>query len=76
MKAGKKQIMKEYLIMLLVFTGLIFLFKWFIGSLLVAWLIVGRAALAKKGVDLSGDGLASYWFYFAWPYYINKYDNL
>lgn len=68
--------MKEYLIMLLVFTGLILLFEWFIGSLLVAWLIVGRAALTKKDVDFSGSDLASYWYYFAWPYYINKYDNI
>ncbi|WP_338854000.1 hypothetical protein WE348_20445 (plasmid) [Alteromonas macleodii] len=62
--------MKEYLVMLLVFMGSILLFGWFIGSLIIAWIIIGRAALYTKGVNLANEGIVSYLFYSAWPYYL------
>ena len=68
--------MKEYLVMLLVFMGTIFLLGWFVGTLFIAWIIIGRAALLKKGVNLGNDGLASYWFYFAWPFYLAKFKTV
>lgn len=64
---------KEYPVMLFVFMGALFILGWALGSLLVAWFIVGRAALYKKGVDLHEDGIMSYWFYFAWPFYVRKF---
>ena len=67
--------MKEYLLMLFVFMGAIFLFGWFFGTLLISWIIVGRAALKKEGVHLGSDGLSSYWFYLAWPVYMAKLRN-
>ena len=67
--------MKEYIVMLLVFIVTLFIFGWFFGALFIAWIISGRAALYKKGIDLSEDGIASYWFYFAWPFYLRKFQN-
>ncbi len=68
--------MKEYLVMLLVFMGTIFLFGWFFGSLIIAWITIGRAALHEKGVNLANDGIASYPFYLAWPFYLAKFKNV
>lgn len=68
--------MKEYLVMLIVFMGTIFFFGWFLGSLIIAWIIIGRAALHTKGVSLAHDGVASYPFYLAWPFYLVKFKNV
>lgn len=68
--------MKEYLMMLLVFMATILVLGWFFGSLIIAWVIVGRATLYQKGVILGNDGLASYWFYFAWPIYLAKFKRV
>lgn len=62
--------MKEYLVMLFVFMGSILLFGWFVGSLFIAWIIIGRAALYNKGVNLANEGIVSYFFYSAWPFYL------
>ncbi len=51
--------MKEYLVMLLVFMGSILVFGWFVGSLIIAWIIIGRAALYNKGINLANEGIAS-----------------
>jgi len=68
--------MKEYLVMLFVFMGSILLFGWFVGSLIIAWIIIGRAALYKKGVNLANEGIASYPFYLAWPFYLAKFKSV
>ena len=66
--------MKEYLVMLLVFMGSILVFGWFVGSLIIAWIIIGRAALYNKGINLANEGIASYPFYLAWPFYLLRRD--
>jgi len=62
--------MKEYLVMLLVFMGTILLFYLFVGALFIAWIIIGCAALYNKGVNLANEGVVSYLFYMAWPFYL------
>nr|WP_282765602.1 hypothetical protein [Alteromonas macleodii] len=68
--------MKEYVVMLFVFMGTLFLFGWFLGSLIIAWIIIGRAALHTKGVSLAHDGIASYPFYLAWPFYLVTFKTV
>lgn len=67
--------MKEHFFMLLMFMASIYLLGWFFGVTLISWIIVGRAAFLKKGISLANDGLVSYWFYIAWPFYLNKQNN-
>lgn len=64
--------MKEYLVMMFVFMVAFFLFGWLFGPLLISWLIVGRATLYNKGVNLSNDGIACYLSYLAWPFYLYR----
>ena len=51
----------EYLLMLVVFTFVLFVFGCFIGALLVAWLIIGRGYLIRNGVKEGRNSPLIYW---------------